>query len=424
MRTFFIITAVLSFATNYLTAQIDSVNNRIDLMLLNGEYNRLIDTCKLILMNDSLNAEIYYKLGLAYQNILNEDNALDCFNEAVKLDPVNKRYVFSLAKSYYAKNKLTMAEPLLNKLYVSDSLNWVYAYYLSSIYMQSSNYDNALNIYNRFLARDSGNYVILDRTAYAYLKKKEYPVAIKLYTRSLSINSRDIPAIKNLAYLYAATAKPDTAIQILTDGIKIDSTDMDLYISRAQINYSKNYTKRALDDYLVILASGDSSKLYLKRVGIGYCFNLQPDKAIDFLLLAYKADSSDYETSSYLAQSYYKIQEMKNSIRYYKRVIKILSQVRSQLGLTYELCAQSQNKDGQFKDAIANYLNAYSVKPDPGLYINVANIYDEKLNNKERAIFYYQRFLNSQKNSKLVMPKEYLQKIEERIKYLKDNISK
>ncbi len=152
--------------------------------------------------------------------------------------------------------------------------------------MQNSNYDNALDIYERFRKADTSNYVYLDKTAYAYLKKGNLKYATELYNKSLSINSRNIPALKNLSYLYAAGMKADTAIQLLSRGMEYDSTDIDLYIRRAQLYYFKHYTKRALDDYLVVLASGDSSVVFLKRAGIGYSNNLQPGMAIKYLLLA------------------------------------------------------------------------------------------------------------------------------------------
>ncbi len=194
---------------------------------------------------------------------------------------------------------------------------------------------------------------------------------------------------------------------------------MDLYIRRAQLNFSKNYTKRALDDYMVVLASGDSSKLYLKRIGIGYSYNLQPKEAIVYLLKAYKVDSVDYETCSYLGQCYYKVKDMKNSIYYYKKVLKILMPVNTQLGLTYVLCAESQKADEEYRNAIASYLKAYAINSDPNINMIIANIYDEKLNNKERAIYYYQRFLNTRKNSKMRFPPEYIEKVQKRLEFLK-----
>jgi hypothetical protein len=404
---------------NQSMAQNKPVNSRIDLMLLHGDYEKVIDTCKLILTHDSLNSEIHYKIGLAWQNTLEDDLSLNSFKKAVSLNPENSVYNFALAKAYYGKGKFKLAEPLMNKLYSADSLKWIYAYYLTSIYIQSDRFDEAMHVYKRFLMKDSTNYVYLDKIAFASLKKGDFPYAIDLYKKSLSINNRNLTAIKNLSYLYASTKNADTAVQLLSKGIEIDSTDMDLYVRRAQINYAKSYTKRALDDYLVILASGDSSEIYLKRAGIGYCYNLQPRKAIDYLLKAYKIDSADYETCSYLGQCYYKIRDFKNSAWYYNRVIKILRPVNLQLGLTYVLCAESQKENAEYLDAISNYLKSYDINNDPNLYMIIANIYDEKLKNTAKAIYYYQKFLNSFKNSKTHFTPEYVTKIKERLEFLK-----
>lgn len=388
-------------------------------MLLNGEYEKVIDTCSLILAYDSLNPEIYYRMGIAYKNLTDDDKAFDCYRRASELSPDNLNYSFSLAKEYYGNGKLRMAEPLLARLCSLDSTKWIYAFYLSGIYMQSNRFDDAIKIYRRFLARDSANTVYLDKLAFAALKKEDYEDAIDLYNKSLAINNKNLTVIKNLSFLYAATMQYDTAVKLLSRGIGIDSTDMDLYIRRAQLNYSKKYTKRALDDYLVVLASGDSSKLYLKRIGIGYSFNLQPREAIVYLLKAYRADSVDYETCSYLGQCYNRIKDMNSSVFYYKKVLKILMPIISQAGLTYLLCAESQKSNEDYRDAIASYLKAYAINNDPNINMYIANIYDEKLKNKERAIYYYQRFLNTWKNSKTRITPEYVLKVQKRLEFLK-----
>ncbi|MGZ3836748.1 MAG: tetratricopeptide repeat protein [Mucilaginibacter sp.] len=170
---------------------------------------------------------------------------------------------------------------------------------------------------------------------------------------------------------------------------------------------------------MVVLSSGDSSKLYLKRIGIGYCNNLQPGEAINFLLKAYKKDSTDYETCSYLGQSYYNLKDMKNSIRYYDKVTEILTPVSVQLGLTYILLGESQKGNGMYQEAIDSYLNAMNLKPDPNLYMITANLYDEKLNDKEKALFYYQKFLDNVKNSKMNFTADYIDTVKQRIQFLR-----
>src|SRR4030042_2242637 len=187
MKRLVLLTIIIFYSINLSFAQNDTIISRINLLLLNGEYERIIDTCKLILTSDSLNSKIYYTLGVAYQNSLNDDQCLKCFSKAVNLNPDNKVYSFSLAKESYSVGELKLAIPLLAKLYSSDSLNWAYAYYLSSIYMQLNRFDDAINIYRRFLKKEPTNYVYIDKIAFAYLKKGNMQVATDLYQTSLSI---------------------------------------------------------------------------------------------------------------------------------------------------------------------------------------------------------------------------------------------
>ena len=92
------------------------------------------------------------------------------------------------------------------------------------------------------------------------------------------------------------------------------------------------------------------------------------------MLLGLQKDSSDYETCSYLGQSYYKLKIRKKSIYSFKKVIKILTPINIQTVLTYILVAESFKGAEQFKEAIDAYLKAQQLKPDPNLYMIIANI--------------------------------------------------
>ncbi len=419
-KTILILTLSITLSGVQSFAQKVTDYSKIDIMLIRGEYDRAIDTCKSILATDSLNSGLYYKIGLAYQNFVPDDKSFDYFLKAATISPDNNQYNFMLAKSYFNRGKMKQAMTLLQKLCASDSMNWNYAYYLTSIYMQEGRFDESLNIYKRFYNKDSTNYVILDKIGFALIKKKEFEPAIELFSKSLDINGKNINAIKNLSYLYASTYRIDTAVQLLTRGIKIDPGDMDLYARRAALNFAVNYTKRALDDYLVILSSGDSSVLYLKRAGIGYSNNLQPKEAVKYLLMAYQKDSGDYEVSSYLGLNFNKLKDYGKSAYYYKHIIKTLNPVMQQLGMTYILLAEELKSDSKYKEAITYYLKGQEIRPDMNINMIIANIYDEKLDDIPKAIYYYQLFLGSVKNSKMTFKPDYVESIRKRFEYLKE----
>jgi tetratricopeptide (TPR) repeat protein len=410
-------TALLYYAVS--VGQVSHDYSKIDMMLGRGEYNKVIDTCNLILSADSLNDIIYYKMGLAYQNFLPDDKSFDCFLKASLLSPENKLYKFMVAKGYINKGKNKQAMPLLDSLYKNDTLNWTYAYYLTTIYMLEKKYKESLRIYYRFYEKDSSNYVILDKIGFAWLRMGFYPTAIEFFNKSLALNKENIPSIKNLSFLYASTLRGDTALKLLTMGLAIDPTDMDLYIRRAALNFSFNYTKKALDDYLKLLATGDSTLLYIKRAGIGYNYNLQPEQAVKYLLIAYKKDSTDFEVSTFLARNYEKLKDFKNSAFYYRSIINNLNPFLMQLSYSYVSLAEILKSDGLYKESIDNFLLGQKFGPDRNTDMIIANIYDEKLNDIPNAIRYYQRVLNSSKKDNIPASSKYYESVEKRIDFLK-----
>lgn len=391
--------------------------SRIDIMLVNGKYEKAADTCKLLLRTDSLNSELWYKLGMAYQNMIPDDNSFECFRQASFNDPANNLYKFTVAKGYFNKNKFARAKPLLLELCSSDSTNWPYAFYLTGIYMQEGKIDESIEIYNRFLKYDSTNYIFLDKLGFAYLRKGKTETAIDYYNRSLEINKSNINAIKNLSYLLPFVHKTDSALSLLNRAIRMDPDDMDLYARRATINFGKNYYKRALDDYLLILSSGDSSFLYLKRVGIGYTMNLQPKMAIKYLLKATIRDTTDYETLDYLARNYHDLDNPEKCQYYYTKVIRILQPLSTQLGLTHMMLADEYKTDSLYQKAEENYLKSMKLVQSPAINLMIANLYDEKLNDITKAIYYYRQYLATSKQPYLP---GYTDSIKKRLTYLEE----
>lgn len=416
-----IITLILSVLVVFHSgfAQTKPDNSKIDILLIKGDFKKVIDTCQLILASDTLNSEIYYKMGLAYQNVISDDKAFECFQKALSISPENNTYKFMIAKSYYNKGKSNLAKPILQNLSAIDSMNWTYSYYLTSIYIQEAKYDESINIYNRFYKQDSLNYSLIDKLGFATLRNGDLFGAIDLFNKSITLNNKNINAIKNVAYCYTLTYRADTAIQLLTNGIEIDPTDIDLYVRRAALNYSLNRNKRALNDYLKILSLGDSTFLYLKRAGIGYTNNLQPRESIPYLLKAYEKDSTDLEVSSFLGRDYSKINDFKKSAYYYRHLIKTLNPFVQQTYINYYMLAEVLKSDGLYEEAITNYLLGQKLTSDINTTMIVANIYDEKLNNIPKSIYYYELYLNSMKSVKSNRGSEYIEKVKKRVEFLK-----
>jgi tetratricopeptide (TPR) repeat protein len=401
-------------------AQTSPDYTRIDIMLIKGDYPKVIDTCKNILSTDSLNAEIYYKLGLAYQNLIPDENSIACFQKASELDPENNLYRYMTAKSYFTKEKKHLARPIFEELCSRDTLNWSYSYYLTSIYLEEGKYDNCIKIYNRFLRNDSTNYIVLDKLGYAFLRKNKVETSIDYFNKSLQLNDKNINAIKNLSYLYPYVNKMDTAITLLNRAITLDPEDMDLYARRATIYFAKHYGKKTLDDYLKILASGDTTFLYLKRAGISYFLNMQPKEAIPYLSMASRRDTTDYETLDYLARCYKKLNDPVKTRYYYNRIIDVLEPLAYQLGVANVMLGEEYKKVKMYDQALTSYNRSMELMHDFNVILMIANTYDQELNNVPKAISFYKQFLNGYKTSGFYFTSEHIDGIKKRLEYLEE----
>lgn len=424
IRFVIILTFIVALAWSSTSAQERKSINQLDALLIQGEYDEVVSNCLNALKTDSLNAEIYYKLGIAYQNLMLNDKTIEAFSKALKLAPDNKKFMYTLARYYYNAGKLKLSQPILDSLCTHDSLNWMYSFYLSDIYMQKGLYSNALPIYQRFHNYDTTSTLYIDKLAFCNLRMGNDSIAIKLFEKSLSINSKNIPSLKNLSYLYLRNKQIDTAVYQLNQGLKIDSTDADLYYRRAEINYSQNYHYRARPDYLRVLELGDSSKLVLKKIGIGLAYNDQPNDALDYLLKSFQKDSNDFETTSYIGQSYYKLKQYKKSIKYYNKVLKLLSPITKQIEYSNSLLADSYKDSTLYDEAVKYYTKSLNLNYNLSVCIAIANIYDDKLKNNDKAIYYYQLFLNNLKSGELVIYKQYIDKVKERLDWLIKNRNK
>jgi tetratricopeptide (TPR) repeat protein len=91
-----------------------------------------------------------------------------------------------------------------------------------------------------------------------------------------------------------------------------------------------------------------------------------------------------------------------------------------QLSLNYVFLADALKSNGLYKEAIDDYLKAQKFRPDMNINMIVANIYDEKLKDIPKAIYYYQLFVDGYKSSKMKFTPEYVASIQKRIDYLKE----
>lgn len=388
-------------------------------MLVNGDNRSAADTCRMILSSDSLDAAVWYKLGLAYRNMQPDEHSLECFIRAAECDTANNLYKFNLAKAWLSKNKKFRARPLLEELCAADSLNRDYAFQLGSLYMDEGTYEKALKLYSVFYDQDTSDHVILGKIGFVKLRQGKYEESISYYERSLDKYPKNLDAVRNLSFLYPNVNKTDTALLLLDRAIATEQDDVDLYARRGTIYWARELYKPALEDYMTILELGDSSFLYLKRAGIASVRRMKYPEALPLLLKAHMKDTTDYETIDYIAQCYIAKSDFYKTHYYYEKIIEMLKPLSHQLGVTHMNNGQAVYLLNDYNKALDNYLKCYELTKNTTVLMLIANVYDENLNNPARALPYYRQFLSIYKTKKNVTyTEDYITSIRNRVDYL------
>lgn len=136
-------------------------------------------------------------------------------------------------------------------------------------------------------------------------------------------------------------------------------------------------------------------------------------KVIHTCQLILKSDSLNPEI-------YYKtINDLKKSAYYYQSIIRNFNPMLKQLSYSHVSLAEILKTEGIYKEAVDSYLLGQKLSADMNIDMIVANLYDEKINDIPKALYYYQLFMDANKNNKRYS-KKYIEKIQARIDYLKE----
>lgn len=163
--------------------------------------NELIALCYKGLKNDPKNYALINTLGLLYLKLQKEENALECFKGALK---INSKYSHSLNNIGTSLSKSGRIEEAIKYYYkaIENDPNYLTGYEnLSQIYISIGKYSEALNV----LKKASANKLDLShdwehQMAWLYIKNDEFENAINWYRKQVENESDNHLLYNNLGY--------------------------------------------------------------------------------------------------------------------------------------------------------------------------------------------------------------------------------
>ena len=310
--------------------------------------------------------------GKSFYKEKNFVEAIDCFNEVIKLDTTELDPGHILGK--YAQNAY---------------------FYRGLAYYYLKNYDQAIKDYTEVIENYSATYKEMadayNNRGLAYYYLKNYDQAIKDYTRAINFNSIDFNfdlndgvEYNNRGLAYYDLKNYDKAIEDFTQAIKLNPNYANAYINRGNsYHVLENYDK-AIDDYKTALSKGNKDAD--KKIWDIYCESKKFDEAVQYYTQKVKENKKDATSYFRLAYSYAELKDYKNAVKNYEQAIKLnpsLTEVYNNRGQCYK---ELKN----YKSAAADFEKAAEFNPTADAYYNCGNLYEE-LKNYNKALECYKK---------------------------------
>lgn len=294
-----------------------------------------------------------------------------------------------LIEFLFRTGQYTQAKPLLQK-YSDESMYFLK--YISILEFEGE-FHTAIRQLNIKLSEDSLNLEYLTHLGDNYYKIDSIQLAVGVFEDILVINPNDQLTAYKLANSYIKLKEYKPAIEICDIALKNDSTIKKFVQTKGIASFRlKNY-KEAEACFKQLLLQGDSGKFILKHLGMSEFNTTEYKKSREHLLQAYKIDSNDFEICYMLGRCFLNSPTPAKGLYYFERVESLIQPDTILLSELYNDKHSIYSTLDMYEKALECYKKAYEYNPKPEYIFFIASYYQNKLDDKKRALEYYERFI-------------------------------
>ncbi len=409
----------------------------------NQQYDQAIETFRMCLAIDSLDAGAQSETGLLYAAAGMNDKALDCLEKAIKIDPSNWWYNVQLISMYSdLKNWKRAIELTLNLQKKYPEKDDVYSM-LATFYKETKEYDKAIAAYDKLESMNTITetvsfekfqlYILsnkaqkgvaeIDKLINKYPTESRYKVlrgdifmqqkmpakAFEIYQNVLKEDPQNAYVYVSLSEYYKSVNKPDKALESIVSALKCEQLDVD-----TKVTVLGQYVEKLVQDSTKLGETESLFKLLVDRYPLEekvhgyYAVFLQYQKrnaeAISELETMININPKNDQSWIRLIQMYSLTKDFNQILTLTNRAIENLPKLP--VWYFYKGIAQFQLAD--YKNALVSYQKGLplitteqaALKSD--FYAQIADIY-YKLEQKDSAFVNYERSLAVNPQNNMVM---------------------
>ena len=307
----------------------------------------------------------------------------------------SSRILPMLAFSAFQTNNYPLAKQLYHHLLESGDTTEVALRSLARIYEEEWNFPRAIKYNKLLLNQDTSNAAEWYRLGIIAQKAELVPEAILAFTRTIALNPKHFQARVKIADILIHQKQADQAGDLISKGLQLDSQNVLLLLYAGKAAYFQDSFQYAVEYYDRAERSVDLPLTHTRMKAISYYQLDDFKKAISYLSDALVGTDKDY-MHYYMAMSYLGLDDKEEAKKHFDLALEESYGPRIPLYCDYR--ADLYEQEGNWKEAISLYKEAYDRSGDPKFLIRLALAYDKWYDDKRLAIRYLNDYLVTDDN--------------------------
>ena len=335
-------------------------------------------------VNDSLLLDYYQNQRFA--------EAADYLKKSYPEPITNMRVLSKLAYTSQMASRLTDAEAYYQRMYHADSTNTAVLFSLGAINLRRGNNLKAETYYKMIAGRDSTNFLVYKQLGKIAEDKADVAAMLGYLQKANKINPADPDVASDLSDLYVNLKQYPVAEKVLNGAIYKDPENVVLLQSLLKLTSAQDKFAATRDISLKLIDLGVRSGYVLTKLGVAY-YNLK-NYACSVETFADIPGLEQSETSYYVASLAYKM--LKDQPRAIINLDKAITEgISGNISDYYAEMADSYEVSRKYKKAAMAYQKSLQFAEKPIIYYLLASLYDSELKNKQLALKYYKKYMQS-----------------------------
>ncbi len=422
MRKFLILFLLALYSLNGLT---QSKVNELNLLIINNKYTEALRLSEELINKYPDNAQYYYQQSIVFKLLYKFPQAISSIKKAVDLDSTNCDYLAEYGTLLSKKGNDKEAVKIFKQVLIADSLNIYSGIWLSNYYLKEKEYEKAERILFNLYSNDTTNGYFARNLGLCSIKLKDKREAIKWLKKAIQLDSTDIKSYEYISRVYTAIEEFDLAIEYLNKALQIESSK-ELYVQIGDIHVMRNHNFRAIPAYLEAYSLDSNDEFLAKSIGVSYYRIKKFEKAKQYLDIA-NSELVDLQIFQHLGFIHSEMGHIDSSTYFYKEALTLLKTDNHSIFSIKESIAKNYYALNDFDRAIELYREAleldlndeyYTIYEKNKVIIDIAAIYQDKLDDKLKAIEYYEKVIEPE----IAINKSYYTYAQQQITKLKEEL--